>query len=298
MQDSLFQQGSSPTLRMVFCIILCLILMNIDSRSNHLEGMRRHIDFAITPLRYIINTPFALFNWSNQQLSTHNTLITKNIQLHQANLNLRTRQQKLKILQYENQRLRKLLGSSHQVTERSLIAELLTVALDPYSQKITINKGLRDDVYTGQPIISSKGIMGQVIHTSELSSIVLLISDARHDIPVQSNRSGLRTLVRGTGIANELELLHIPNNADLKKGDLMISSSLGGRFPRNYPVAIVTQIKHEPGQPFAKVTAKPTAKLDQSNEVLLVWPVHKKPTQTIEGVISTNAIDKKEQPDA
>lgn len=297
MQGSLFQQGASPTLRMIFCVILCLGLMSVDSRNNHLEGVRRSIDFAITPLRYVINAPFALFGWSNQQLSTHSTLIAENTQLRQANLDLRTRQQKLEILQNENQRLRELLGSSEQVTERSLVAELLTVALDPYSQQITINKGLRDDVYNGQPIISAEGIMGQVTHTSEFSSTVLLISDAKHDIPVQSNRSGLRTLARGTGIADELELLHIPNSADLQEGDLMISSSLGGRFPRNYPVAVVTQIKREPGQPFASVKAKPTAKLDQSSEVLLVWPIRKQINKAAEGEV-TPAVDTEEAPDA
>jgi len=294
MQGSLFQQGASPTLRMIFCVILCLGLMSVDSRNNHLEGLRRGIDFAITPLRYAINAPFALFSWGNQQLSTHNTLINENTTLRQANLDLLTRQQKLEILQRENLRLRELLGSSQQVTERSLVAELLTVALDPYSQQITINKGLRDEVYAGQPIISAEGIMGQVTHTGELSSTVLLISDAKHDIPVQSNRSGLRTLARGTGIANELELLHIPNSADLQEGDLMISSSLGGRFPRNYPVAVVTQIKRKPGQPFAKVTAKPTAKLDQSSEVLLIWPIRTELNQST----SDDAVIQEDKPDA
>jgi rod shape-determining protein MreC len=268
--------------------------MSVDSRNNHLEGLRRGIDFAITPLRYAINAPFALFSWGNQQLSTHNTLINENTTLRQANLDLLTRQQKLEILQRENLRLRELLGSSQQVTERSLVAELLTVALDPYSQQITINKGLRDEVYAGQPIISAEGIMGQVTHTGELSSTVLLISDAKHDIPVQSNRSGLRTLARGTGIANELELLHIPNSADLQEGDLMISSSLGGRFPRNYPVAVVTQIKRKPGQPFAKVTAKPTAKLDQSSEVLLIWPIRTELNQST----SDDAVIQEDKPDA
>ena len=294
MQGTLFQQGASPTLRMIFCVILCLGLMSIDGRNNHLEGVRRGIDFAITPLRYVINAPFALLGWSKQQLNTHSTLIAENTQLRQANLDLQTRQQKLEILQQENQRLRELLGSSEHVTERSLVAELLTVALDPYSQQITINKGVRDEVYTGQPIISAEGIMGQVTHTGEMSSTVLLISDAKHDIPVQSNRSGLRTLARGTGIADELELLHIPNSADLQEGDLMISSSLGGRFPRNYPVAVVTQIKREPGQPFASVKAKPTAKLDQSSEVLLVWPVREALSPQEPGADST----KETTPDA
>ncbi len=272
MQGTLFQQGASPTLRMIFCVIACLALMTIDNRHHHLEGVRRSIDYVITPVRYVINAPFVFLGWSQHKLSLHSTLMAENARLKKENFSLHTRQQKLDILQQENQRLRELLGSSSHITERSLVAELLNVALNPYSQQISLNKGLHDDVYVGQPIISADGVMGQVIHVSEYSSIALLISDAKHDIPVQSNRSGLRTLARGTGNPDELELLHIPNSADLAVGDLMISSGLGQRFPRNYPVAVVQTITPEPGSPFAKVTAKPTAKLDQTNELLLIWP--------------------------
>lgn len=272
MQGSLFQQGASPTLRMVFCVIACLALMTVDNRYNHLEGVRRGIDYAITPVRYVINAPFVFLGWSNQKLSLHSTLMLQNEQLRDENISLRTRQQKLEILEQENQRLRELLGSSSTVTERSLVAELLTVSLDPYSQQVNLNKGLVNEVYQGQPIISAEGVMGQVIHVSDHSSVALLISDAKHDIPVQSNRSGLRTIARGTGNPDSLELLYIPNSADLQVGDLMISSGLGNRFPRNYPVAVVTAITNEPGSSFATVSAKPTAKLDRTSELLLIWP--------------------------
>ena len=301
MQGSLFQQGASPTLRMIFCVIACLTLMTIDNRNNHLEGVRRGIDYAVTPLRYIINAPFVFLGWSNQQLTTHSTLIAENEKLKEENLSLRTRQQTLEIIQQENDRLRGLLGSSSKVTERSLVAELLTVALDPYSQQITINKGLSDEVYDGQPIISSEGIMGQIVHTSDFSSVALLISDAKHDIPVQANRSGLRTIARGTGRPNELELLHIPNSADLKEGDLIISSGLGGRFPRNYPVAIVEKIENQPGQPFASVTATPTAKLDRASEVLLIWPTRvdtKEDTVEEQEPANTEKTAEEKKPDA
>lgn len=257
---------------MMVCLVICLGLMWTDASRDHLKGVRRTIDYAVTPLRYVINAPFAFLNWTGGQLRSHNALIEENERLGQENFALRTRQQRLLILEQENQRLRQLLGSSSRVSERSLVAELLTVALDPYRQQIMINKGRHHEVYDGQPIISAMGIMGQVVHSGEFSSMALLISDPSHSIPVQSNRSGLRTIAQGTGKPDELELLHIPNSADIEVGDLMISTGLGGRFPSNYPVAYVTKIERNPGQPFASVFATPTAALDKASEVLLIWP--------------------------
>lgn len=272
MQTSLFQQSASPTLRMFILVCACLALMITDSRYDQLSGVRRVIDTAVTPLRYAVNAPFQLYNWCDEWFTSHNTLIANNRKLSTENFELRTRQQQLEIVQKENERLHALLNSSQKVTKRSIVAKLMKVALQPYSQQITLDKGLKDDVYIGQSVIGSNGIMGQIIHANDFTSTALLITDGKHDIPVQSNRSGFRTIARGTGRSNELELLHVPNNTDILVGDLMISSGFGGRFPRNYPVARVTDIQLDPSAPFATITATPTAAIDRVSEVLLIWP--------------------------
>jgi len=151
-----------------------------------------------------------------------------------------------------------------------LIAETITVDLDPYKRQIVINKGLLSGIYAGQPILDAYGIMGQIIHPGIPSSTAILITDPSHAIPVQNNRNGLRTILYGTGSANFLEIQNLPNNADIKEGDLLITSGLGGRFPEGYPVAVVTEIKRDPGQPFAQIIAEASAHLEQSREVLLV----------------------------
>lgn len=256
---------------MILCLILSIVLMAFDARYGHLYGLRQGLDTALTPLKLAVNLPFALYDIGKTQWQSRQELITANENLRRENVALRTRQQRLEIIERENQRLNSLLGSTAQIAERSLVAKLLTVALEPYSQQITLDKGSFQNVYVGQPIISAQGIMGQVIATSGFTSTALLITDAKHDIPVQSNRSGLRTIARGTGRPNELALLYIPNNADIKVGDLMISSGFGGRFPRNYPVATVTHISKNLSMPFATVLAQPTAHVDRASEVLLIW---------------------------
>lgn len=272
MQTSLFQQSASPTLRMFILLCVCIVLMITDSRYDQLNGVRRVVDTAVTPLRYVVSSPFRLYNWCDEWLTSHNNLIANNRRLSTENFELRTRQQRLDIITHENERLHALLNSSQKVTKRSIVAKLMKVALQPYSQQITLDKGLKDDVYIGQSVIGSNGIMGQIIHANDFTSTALLITDGKHDIPVQSNRSGFRTIARGTGRSNELELLHVPSNADIRVGDLVISSGFGGRFPRNYPVARVTDIQLDPSQPFATIKATPTAGIDRASEVLLIWP--------------------------
>lgn len=271
---------------MLICLIFCVALMVFDRRYQHLQGMRQVVDTVLTPLRLAVNLPFSSFDWMLQHLQSREHLVAENITLRTENFALRTRQQRLEVVERENQRLHSLLGSTAQMAERSLVAKLLTVALEPYSQQITLDKGSFQNVYVGQPIISMRGIMGQVIAVSGFTSTALLITDAKHDIPVQSNRSGLRTIARGTGRPNELELLHIPNNADLKVGDLVISSGFGGRFPRNYPVATVTSITKNPSMPFATVMAEPTARVDRASEVLLLW--HSNPSVDISEQMTQN----------
>ena len=277
--QSLFQQNISLTLRLVVITVICVTLMTIDHRNDALKGFRSTVgSYLVYPLQYLVALPGNLLGWSSDTLASRNTLLDENSSLHEENLRLKAQLLKLDSLEQENNRLRELLHASSQVGEDILVAEVIRVDQDYYTQQIVINKGLGDHVYLGQPIIDAKGIMGQVTELNEHSATVLLISDPNHAIPVQVNRNGVRTIAQGNGNANVLELLHLPNNTDLVRGDLLITSGLGSRFPPNYPVAIVEEVVIQPGQPFARVTAVPTAQLDRSREVLLVWPSQKPKT--------------------
>ncbi|MCU7855476.1 MAG: rod shape-determining protein MreC, partial [Candidatus Thiodiazotropha sp. (ex Lucinoma borealis)] len=195
-------------------------------------------------------------------------------QLHDENLQLRARLQKFEALEAENMRLRGLLDSSFKVGDRVLIAELIAVEQDPFRQQVLISKGETSGLFEGQPVLDANAVVGQVTHINPFSASVLLITDAAHALPVQVNRNGLRTIALGTGLINRLELPHLPNNADIKVGDLLITSGLGGGFPPGYPVAEVIEVRREPGQPFASVIAQTTAHLDRIREVLLVWTLN------------------------
>lgn len=245
--------------------------MTIDHRFHHLEVVRSHISNAIYPIQYLVNLPIQLASWGSKSLVKHNRLLEENTALKATLLNIQASQQKLQALETENAYLRALLGSSARVQQNVLVAEQIAVDLDPYKQQIVIDKGTSDNVYVGQPLIDASGIMGQIIHTSTNTSTALLISDPNHALPVEVVRNGLRSVVRGLGKTDAVALLHISASADIKPGDTLVTSGLGGRFPADYPVAYIVSVEHPPGKSFAQVYARPTAQLNRSREVLLVW---------------------------
>ena len=269
--QTLFINGPSTTVRMAALVIASIALMTIDHRWQSLEWVRSTISSIVYPVQYSIDLPIKLYYWADETLSTKKTLLEKNREFETRHLENRVQLQKLNIIEKENDRLRRLLSAIPKTTERLLIAEIISVDLDPYRHLILLNKGSKHEVYQGQPIIDSTGVMGQVIHVSARSSTAMLITDASHAIPVQIDRTGHRANVFGTGKTDSLDLRHLPHNIDIQAGDMLITSGLGGAFPPNYPVARITKIEHEAGEPFTTIEAIPLAQVETTREVLLVW---------------------------
>lgn len=257
-------------------------MMTLDHRTTYVNNLRASIALLVYPLQYIVNFPANVGDWASDSFSSRKSLQEDNSSLRTQNLILTAQLQKLNFIESENIHLRNLLESSKHVGERILIAELLSVDMDPFKQQVTINKGSAsaDAIYSGQPFVDAKGIMGKLKHVSQLSSTALLITDPEHSLPVQVNRNGLRAIAKGTGSQTRLEIPHLPNNADIKVGDLLVTSGLGCVFPVGYPAAIVVEINIDPRLPFAEVLAEPVADLYRSREILLVWPGGKSKTDT------------------
>jgi len=258
-------------LRFALLVFFSLALMTADHRMQYLDSVRAVISVFVYPVQYLVSFPSSATSWLGDNMKSREALIEENEKLMSKNLFLNVQMQKYVSLEIENMRLRRLLDASERLTDKVLTAELLAVDLDPFSHKVLINKGLRHHIFRGQPILDSEGVYGQVVDVMPITSSVMLLTDPGHALPVNVNRNGLRTIAQGTGLTTKLKLLHIPNNADIKEGDLLVTSGLGGVFPAGYPVARVTVFKPVSGQAFATVEAVPLAKLNQSREVLLVW---------------------------
>lgn len=247
--------------------------MILDHQFHQLQRIRSTLAFITYPLQVLAEAPVSLARWIGEITSSRDQLLDENRRLREENLKARAELQQLESLRAENLRLRNLLDASYKVGDRILIAELSAVDLDPYRQQVMINKGSSSGVFVGQPVLDANAVMGQVIQTTPFSATVLLITDPSHSIPVQVLRNGLRTIAVGTGRINELSLPYLPTNSDIQVGDKLVTSGLGGKFPPGYPVATVTQVDRSPDNAFAEIIATPTAHLDRSREVLLVWSV-------------------------
>ena len=251
-------------------VVASIVLMSVDHRASHLESMRSLLSTVLYPLQLAIHVPIRAGEWLSEQISTRRTILAENARLREERLRVRTRLEKLEALEAENQRLRNLLDSSRKFDERVLVAELISVDMDPFSRRIVVNKGARDGVSPGQALIGSNGVMGQIIHAGPFTSNALLITDPSHALPVQIRRNGLRAVALGTGPLNLLKLSHVANSADVQVNDRIVTSGLGNRFLSGYPVGKVVEIKRDPGRPFAEVYVEPSAMLERTREVLLV----------------------------
>jgi len=267
----LFIKGPPVTVRLLLLVLISIALMTMDHRQQHLENIRAGIGLLVYPLQYLVSLPATAGSWAVDAVATNTTLRDENARLRERQLLLDARLQRYQALETENNRLRELLHSARKVGERVLIGELLAVDQDPFQRRIVINKGGGDGVREGQPFVDAHGVMGQILYTNPLSSVGILITDPSHAIPAQVNRNGLRVIAVGTGEADRLEIPHIPNNADIREGDLLVTSGLGQRFPPGYPVGIISEVRRDATAAYARVSARPTAHLERSREVLLVW---------------------------
>lgn len=267
----LFAKGPSLGVRLLVLVVLSAVLMVVDARFEVLQPLRSQLGLIVEPTYRVARLPMTLWEEATQQIASRSELVAENEKLKAEALLMQGRLQKLATLTEQNVRLRELLNSAALVEEKVLVTELIGVDPNPFTHRILIDKGEKDGVFLGQPVLDARGLMGQVVEVMPYTARVLLLTDTNHSIPVQDNRNGLRAIAVGTGNPERLELRHVADTADIKEGDLLVSSGMGQRFPAGYPVATVNEVIHDSGQPFAIVRAVPTAALNRSRYMLLVF---------------------------
>lgn len=268
----IFGRGPSLQLRLFFAVITSASLMLADGRLDAFSGVRYFLNSLVAPIQYTANLPRSMFDGVYERFSTRQSLLEGNQNLKREVLRLRSDLLLLEQYKEENQRLRKLLGSSFVRDEKKMVAEVMAVDTSPYRHQVVIDKGGIDDVYIGQPVINEKGIVGQITFVAAHNSRVLLLSDAKNAIPVQVVRNDIRVIASGNGSIDEIQLEHIPTSTDVQVDDLLVTSGLGGVYPEGYPVAYVTSVEHDTRREFAAIKAKPVVEFDRLRYLLLVWP--------------------------
>lgn len=247
------------------------MLLVIEHKSSYLEKFRSALSIITYPIQSLTDWPMHHSKVTLESIKSLYNLKEENQRLHQEQLIYKSQLLKYEALEQENIRLRALLEKSFKLGEQVLVAELLSVNLAPFEHVVVADKGSRFGVHAQQAVLDAYGVVGQVYRSLPMSSEIMLITDPSHAIPVQINRNGLRTIAVGSGRINRLILPYLANNTDIKEGDLLITSGLGGIFPQGYPVAVVEKIIPQPNKPFAEIYATPKAQLNRSRELLIVW---------------------------
>ena len=249
---------------------LAAVLMLVDHRSDYGQWLRVPAGYVTGPIQYLAHLPVASADWVAEQSRSIGDLREENSRLARQALVLEHKAQRLAVLEAENKRLRELLDSSDRIQARVRVAEIIGIEPDPNRHEVLINLGLDGEVASGQAVLDAYGLMGQVVDVGPMTSRVLLITDATHALSVKVNRNGVRSILAGTGHPDRLQMLYLPDTADVQPGDLLVSTGLGRRFPAGYPVAEVTAVEADPSRPFLQVRARPTARIDRASHVLLV----------------------------
>ena len=265
----IFRNGPSRLLFMLL-ILAALILIALDLNSQKFREGRNYVNLIITPLQWLVDMPARLADNVSDVVVSRSSLVAENNRLRTEALVLEQRVLQNAALTAENRRLRALLNARSRIESEVRLAELVGVNPNPFRHEILTNLGSEDGITTGQPALDAGGVMGQVISVAPLISRVMLITDSRAAVPVETVRTGFRSVLLGNGNPESLELDFVPATTDIRVGDLLVTSGLGGRFPEGYPIAEVSEVTRDPGRPFLVIRAVPTARLDKSRHLLLL----------------------------
>ena len=272
-----FRSADSPGRQsglLVRCVLFCLLsigLMILDKHYHRLDAIRRVLSVVVYPLQVAVASPFEGWDWLHDNFRTRDALRADQARLEQELRMARFRLQRYDAMEMEVRKLRALRDNAAGVSQKFIVGDVMNVDLDAFRARIVVDKGARDGVFVGQAVLDEGGVFGQVASVSELTCEVILVSDPSHATPVQVNRNGLRTVAVGSGDPNHLKLPYVSTAADIVKGDLLVTSGLGGIFPAGYPVGIVVEVRRDPAASLADVDVQPAAALDRSRQLLFIW---------------------------
>lgn len=263
--------NSAAVLKLMVLVVAAVLLMVLDARGGWLTWFRGQSALLIEPTYRLASVPGRAAGAARDLFVGRRTLLRENRQLRTELLAVKARENRLLAVQRENQRLRALLGGTRGYLIQSRLAAIMDIDLDPFRHRVVLDQGLADGVRPGQVLIDGSGVVGQVISAAPGFATALLVSDPDHAVPVQVARSGLRLIAYGSGETDRLRLPNIPQSGDIRIGDELVTSGIGGTFPAGFPLGRVLSVRDDPVRLFRVAEVKPAAALDRIGEVLLVW---------------------------
>ena len=256
--------------RLIFVVILSCVLMYQDYQRTYTEELRTYLSAGLYPIQYLVNLPRKIGKSVYGKFLDKEQIINENNKLKEENLNLRIEAQKVYSLESENKGLREIINIEPRPIDSSIFAEIISINPIPNKHQILINKGSRDGTKIGSTVIDSTGIVGHIIRDQIFASEVLLVTDLEHAIPVEIVRTQQRTIAVGTGDYNKLRINSLATDADIKQDDVVVTSGLGGRYPKGWPIGTVKEITSTVGNSYLEIDITPFADLTTINQVWIL----------------------------
>lgn len=264
-----FRRGPAPTVRFVFYLTVSLTLLAVDLHFKSLEMLRQAIGLVAYPVQQVAALPVDGVRGIGGYFSTVGALQAENQRFQRQQVELSGTLLRQKQLEQENERLRSLLQMKQRQPAKGVVAEITHAASDPFSRRVVIDKGLQQGIAAGQVVVDEGGVIGQVTRAFPMQSEVTLISDKDQAVPVQVVRNGLRAVLFGSDSGN-LELRFLAPTADVKNGDVLVTSGLDGVFLPGLPVATVTRVEQDAVYAFARIVCAPAGGVDKHGLVLVL----------------------------
>lgn len=266
----LFAEGGGGTMRLVAYLALAVVLMVVDHRGQYLAAVRRAAGNVVGPVYWLVSAPVRLVRGAHSIVTERSELADENAELRRQLLLSEARLRRLAAVQEQNAQLRELLDARGRLALKAQLAELVDVDLDPFRHRVVLDVGSADGVGMGQAVIDANGVVGQLLEVQPRRSVAILITDAGHALPVRVVRTGLRAIAYGTGDVATLRLPHIPFSADIRVGDELVTSGLGGHFPAGLPVGVIRTLTPDDSATFVLALATPAAGMSRSGELLVL----------------------------
>jgi rod shape-determining protein MreC len=266
----LFAGSAAGTLRLIFYLAMAMVLMVLDHRNGWLWRMRYATAIVVEPVYRLASLPVDGMHALGVAFADRRLLTEQNQRLREDLLLANAKLNRMAAVAQQNERLKELLDTQHSLELHVQMARVIGIDLGAYRHRMMINLGARDGIKSGQPVIDAHGVMGQIIDVLPNSATVMLVTDPDHALPVVIERTGLRTIAYGSRTGEQLTLPTVPMAADIRPGDKLLTSGLGGRFPEGFPVGEVATVGPAASGMFLEARANPSADLDRSDEVLVL----------------------------
>jgi len=270
--ERIYKKSTKEFYTLIILIILSVTTIILDYKYNKVTYIRSLMnDLIIYPIHNISILPKSLFSSFMTEYKDVEILENEISELKKENLNLKIKLQELAQLKEENNRLRNIQKKSENIAKKQTIVKVISNSASPNKKLVVIDKGTNQGIYIGQNVIGIKGLIGQVIETSFVSSKVILINDINHNVPGEVNRTGEKVIISGSKDNNQLTINYAPVDTTIEKGDVISTSGIAERFKPKIPIGKVNLVEKDPEKRFSKIEIEAFENLNNISELILIW---------------------------